>query len=100
MGDGTRLAIAIAFLFAAGVAFFFAFHPYGVDGGSIDSADSAIGWLMQEFQATAGDTNAVPVGQPGAKNGIGNPAQDVQTPNATQPTAGANPDINVPGTGP
>lgn len=55
MGDGVRLAIAIAFVFAAGIAFFFAFHPYGVGGGSVDNADSALGWLMQEYQLASGD---------------------------------------------
>lgn len=79
MGNGARLAIAIAFIFAAGVAFFFAFHPYGVDGGSINNADSALGWLMQEFQATAGDTSAVPLGNSGADIG---PSIDVNQPGA------------------
>jgi hypothetical protein len=65
MGDGVRLAIAIAFIFAAGVAFFFAFHPNGVGGSSVDNADSALQWLMQEFQVTAGDTSGEPTGNAG-----------------------------------
>jgi hypothetical protein len=52
MGDGTRLAIAIAVLFLAGVAFFFAFHPSGVAGAT--NPDNALEWLMNEFQETAG----------------------------------------------
>ena len=71
MGDGVRLAIAIAFIFAAGVAFFFAFHPNGVGGTSVDNADSALQWLMQEFQVTAGDTSGEPGGDAG---GSGNPS--------------------------
>jgi len=100
MGDGPRLAIAIALLFAAGVAFFFAFHPYGVDGGSINSADSALGWLMQEFQATAGDTSAVPEGQPGAVGGTGQPSIDVNQPGAIPGvTPSVQPGVTAPGFG-
>lgn len=65
MGDGVRLAIAIAFVMAAGIAFFFAFHPNGVGGTSVDNADSALQWLMQEFEVTAGDTSGEPGGNAG-----------------------------------
>lgn len=63
MGDGTRLAIAIAILFLAGVAFFFAFHPSGVAGAT--NPDNALEWLMNEFQATAGGTSGNPAGDAG-----------------------------------
>jgi len=52
MGEGNRLAIAIAILFLAGIAFFFAFHPSGVQGAT--NPDNALSWLMNEFQTTAG----------------------------------------------
>jgi hypothetical protein len=56
MGDGVRLAIAIALLFSAGIAFFFAFHPGGVVAAT--NPDNALAWLMDEFQETAGDTSS------------------------------------------
>jgi hypothetical protein len=61
MGDGTRLAIAIAVLFLAGVAFFFAFHPNGVQNAT--NPDNMLEWLMTAFQTTAAGespANAVP----------------------------------------
>jgi hypothetical protein len=64
MGDGTRLAIAIAVLFLAGVAFFFAFHPSGVAGAT--NPDNALEWLMNEFQQTAGVTATNPPSDAGA----------------------------------
>jgi hypothetical protein len=110
MGDGTRLAIAIAFIFAAGVAFFFAFHPMGVGGTSVDNADSALQWLMQEYQITATDTagtaadaggNPAPttnVNQPGAIPGVTPPAE----PGVTAPGFGGGqiPGVNAEPTGP
>lgn len=52
MGDGTRLAMAIAMLFLAMVAFFFAFHPQGVTG--VTNPKTALQWLETQFQTTAG----------------------------------------------
>lgn len=69
MGDGTRLAIAIAILFLAGVAFFFAFHPSGVAGAT--NPDNALEWLMNEFQETAGVTATAP-----ADAGAASPSAD------------------------
>lgn len=51
MGDGTRLAMAIAMLFLAMVAFFFAFHPQGVTG--VKNPGDALQWLETQFQNTA-----------------------------------------------
>lgn len=62
MGDGNRLAIAIAVLFLAGIAFFFAFHPSGVQGAT--NPDNALSWLMNEFQTTAGVETAGPSNAP------------------------------------
>ena len=55
MGDGTRLAIAILMMFLAMVAFFFAFHPGGVE--NVKNPDTALQWLMGEFSKTAGGGN-------------------------------------------
>ena len=51
MGDSTRLAIAILMLFLAMVAFFFAFHPGGVQG--VSDPDTMLQWLMKGFTSTA-----------------------------------------------
>jgi hypothetical protein len=113
MGDGTRLAIAIAFIFAAGVAFFFAFHPMGVGGTSVDNADSALQWLMQEYQITATDSagtaadaggaGATPttnVNQPGAIPGVTPPAEPGVTAPGFGGSGGQIPGVNAEPTGP
>lgn len=51
MANGTRLAIAILFMFLAMVAFFFAFHPGGVQG--VSDPDTMLQWLMNSWQTTA-----------------------------------------------
>lgn len=56
MGDGTRLAIAILMLFLAMVAFFFAFHPGGVQGAS--DPDTMLQWLFGEFNTASQDGGA------------------------------------------
>jgi hypothetical protein len=53
--NGTRLAIAILMMFLAMIAFFFAFHPGGVE--NVHNPDSALQWLMGEFDKTAGTGN-------------------------------------------
>jgi hypothetical protein len=75
MGDGVRLALAIAVLFLAGIAFFFAFHPNGVTGAT--NPDNALEWLMSAFNTTA--AGAVPE--------TAEPTIDV----ATTPIAGVTP---------
>jgi hypothetical protein len=65
MGDGARLAIAILMLFLAMVAFFFAFHPGGVDFTTVGATDASKGnpsdvlkWLFLQFDtATTGGTS-------------------------------------------
>jgi hypothetical protein len=47
VGNGTRLAIAIVMMFGAMVAFFFAFHPGGVQG--VSDPDTMLQWLMGEY---------------------------------------------------
>ena len=56
MENGTRLAIAILMMFLAMIAFFFAFHPGGVE--NVHNPDSALQWLMGEFDKTAGTGNS------------------------------------------
>lgn len=56
MGNGTRLALAIMILFLAMVAFFFAFHPQGVE--NVTDGPSALQWLMGEFDETSSGTAA------------------------------------------
>lgn len=51
MGDGTRLAIAILVMFLAMVAFFFAFHPGGVEG--VSDPDTMLQWLMGQYNTAA-----------------------------------------------
>lgn len=60
MGDGTRLAVAILMMFLAMVAFFFAFHPHGVE--NVTNPDTALQWLMGEFTTASGGGNASPTG--------------------------------------
>jgi hypothetical protein len=55
MGNGTRLAIAILILFAAMVAFFFAFHPHGVQ--NVTYGPSALQWIMGQFDNTSSGAN-------------------------------------------
>lgn len=50
--DGTRLAVAILMLFLAMIAFFFAFHPGGVQG-PINNPRDMLQWLMQEFETAS-----------------------------------------------
>lgn len=52
MEDGTRLAIAILMMFLSMICFFFAFHPGGVQ--NVTNPDTALQWLMGEFDKTAG----------------------------------------------
>jgi hypothetical protein len=58
MGDGPRLAIAIMTMFLAMVAFFFAFHPGGVQG--VSDPDTMLQWLMKGFTQTAADPGSAP----------------------------------------
>jgi hypothetical protein len=67
MGDGTRLAIAILVMFLAGLAFFFAFHPNGVQGAT--NPDNALSWLFTAFSTTSGDVSGVPAGDAGGTGG-------------------------------
>lgn len=51
MEGGTRLAIAILMIFLAMVAFFFAFHPNGVE--NVHNPDTALQWLMGQFDVAS-----------------------------------------------
>ena len=50
-GDGTRLAVAILVFFLAMLAFFFAFHPGGVEG--VSDPATMLQWLMKQWDATS-----------------------------------------------
>jgi hypothetical protein len=52
MGDGVKLATAIAVMWLALVFFFFAFHPGGVEG--VSNPVQMLQWLMNEFQNLTG----------------------------------------------
>lgn len=80
MGDGTRFAIAIAIFFAAGFAFFIAFHPSG--STAANHPDDVLQWLLGEYQQTAG------TGSPAPAAGV---APSGTTPNATTPGSNASP---------
>lgn len=58
MEGGVQLALAIGCVFVAMVAFFFAFHPGGVQG--VSDPDTMLQWLMKGYQGTAneGDSGA------------------------------------------
>jgi len=56
MGDGVRLAVAILILFIAMVAFFFAFHPGGVQG--VSDPATMLQWLMKQWDTTIADPSA------------------------------------------
>src|SRR5271170_3267160 len=47
MGDGTKLAVAIAVMWIAMVFFFFAFHPGGVE--NVSNPGEMLQWLLKEF---------------------------------------------------
>lgn len=80
MGDATRLAIAILVLFLAGLAFFFAFHPNGVQNAT--NPDNALDWLFTAFDATASGTSATPAGNPtGADQQPGTPSGGAESVN-------------------
>ena len=76
MGDGTKLAVAIAVMWIAMVFFFFAFHPGGVE--NVSNPGEMLQWLMKEFgnitggnTATAADvtgTDASALSYPGYTN--------------------------------
>jgi hypothetical protein len=99
MGDGVRLAIAIAFVMAAGIAFFFAFHPNGVGGTSVDNADSALQWLMQEFEVTAGDTSGEPAGNAGGSGGVSATSPSADQPGGTPESPAVAPQVKDIGPG-
>ena len=57
MNDGLKLAIAILILFIAMIAFFFAFHPGGVQG--VSDPTTMLQWLMGQYTtATKGPGSA------------------------------------------
>lgn len=79
MGDGTKLAIAILMLFLAGIGFFIAFHPNGLNLQE-DNAPGLLQWFESEFEgaatgqgvsdtpdpaATGAGTSALPAGNAG-----------------------------------
>ena len=63
MGGGTKFAIAIVMLFLAMVAFFFAFHPGGVEG--VSDPQTMLQWLNSQFNDTV--TGATDSGTIGAQ---------------------------------
>jgi hypothetical protein len=80
MGDGTRLALAIAMMFLAMLCFFVAFHPGGIQG--VSDPDTMLEWLMGEFNNTASTPGASTV-----------------APTSVQPTPSGNPSTNTELTG-
>jgi hypothetical protein len=76
--DGTKLAIAILMLFLAGVGFFIAFHPNGLDLQS-DNAPGILQWFMAEFEGAA----------------TGTPVSNTPDPAATSPANSALPTGNA-----
>jgi hypothetical protein len=51
MGDGAKFALALILFLLAFIAFFFAFHPGGVEG--VSDPDTMLNWLFGEYQAAA-----------------------------------------------
>lgn len=67
MGDGAKFALALIIFLLAFIAFFFAFHPGGVQG--VSDPDTMLEWLFGQYQVTAtgqqgegGTTNNASVG--------------------------------------
>ena len=60
MGDAARLAIAILVFFLAMVAFFFAFHPGGVEG--VSDPATMLQWLMKQWDTTSSDPQSQATG--------------------------------------
>lgn len=58
MEAGTKLALGILAIFGAMVCFYFAFHPGKMAGGNVKNPNDALQWLIKEFQATAGVSDA------------------------------------------
>lgn len=57
-GDGVRLAVAILIFFVAMLAFFFAFHPGGVQG--VSDPATMLQWLMGQWSNTSGKDQGPP----------------------------------------
>jgi hypothetical protein len=113
MGDGTKLAIAIMILLIAGICFFFAFHPNGVDLDAYgNNPDGILQFLIGEFNETAtgadvnGPTNSGAVagtsGNPAVSNPAGQQSQNLTNIPGTNQGPTVNPGVsqdvtNVPG---
>jgi hypothetical protein len=52
MSGAAKFALGIVFLWVAMVAFYFAFHPNGVEG--VTNPTTALQWLIKEFQQATG----------------------------------------------
>lgn len=72
MEGGAKLAIAILVLFIAMVAFFFAFHPGGVNNGAISNPVDILKWMFTQFDSTvAGNGSASGGPATGNAGGVG-----------------------------
>lgn len=95
MGDGTKLAIAILMLFLAGIGFFIAFHPNGLNLPE-DNAPGILQWFMSEFEGAATGNpvaNSTDPGAAGSANsslpapGVGNSSNLTNTSNVGPTTS-------------
>jgi len=94
MGDGTKLAIAIMMLLIAGICFFFAFHPNGVDLDTYgDNPDGILQFLIDQFNATATGANVNGPSNSGADTGNSGAAALLSPSNDTSQSL-----TNIPGT--
>jgi len=73
MEGGTRLAVAILVLFVAMICFFFAFHPKGVE--NVTNPDSALQWLMGEFDLASSSPGSNAANVAAIANTGGTPAE-------------------------
>lgn len=60
------MALGIVFLWLGMVAFFFAFHPNGVEG--VTNPVTALQWLIREFQSATGQNVQASAGAIGSSD--------------------------------
>ena len=66
MSGAAKFALGIVFIWLGMVAFYFAFHPNGVEG--VTNPVTALQWLVREFQQATGQNTPPSAGAIGASD--------------------------------
>lgn len=66
MGQSAKFALGLVLIWIGLVAFYFAFHPNGVqlNGNPVSNPSEALKWLIQEFQGVSSG------GKPTSESGL------------------------------